>query len=101
MAHVKALRPAIEADALEVIRNAGSIESVMALAALLGWERTRTQRALARWQRDGVVVLKPGGPGGRTAIECAPLRTSPPSHPRTPPRNLRRSPRTPLYPPLR
>ncbi len=69
MAHVKALRPAIEADALEVIRNAGSIESVMALTALLGWERTRTQRALARWQRDGVVVLKPGGPGGRTAIE--------------------------------
>jgi hypothetical protein len=74
MAHVKALRPAIEADALEVIRNAGSIESVMALAALLGWERTRTQRALARWQRDGVVVLKPGGPGGRTIIEyvCTP-----------------------------
>jgi hypothetical protein len=86
MAHVKALRPAIEADALEVIRNPGSIESVMALAALLGWERTRTQRALARWQRDGVVVLKPGGPGGRTVIEymrpSAHLAAGPDAHPK-------------------
>src|SRR5258705_13180373 len=56
MAEVKALRPASEADALEIIRRAGSVESVTALVAMLGWERTKTQRWLARRQRTGDIV---------------------------------------------
>ena len=63
------VRPLTEEEAREAIRRAGAVESITALAALLGWERTRAQRTLARSERDGVVVLKPGGPGGRTVIE--------------------------------
>jgi hypothetical protein len=79
MAEVKALRPASEADALEIIRRAGSVESVTALVAMLGWERTKTQRWLARRQRDGDIVLKPSGPGGKTMIEGARTPAQPPA----------------------
>jgi hypothetical protein len=64
------VRPLTEEEAREAIRRAGAVESITALAALLGWERTRAQRTLARWERDGAIMLKPGGPGGRTVIEC-------------------------------
>jgi hypothetical protein len=92
-------RPLTEDEALEAIRRAGSVESVTALTALLGWERTRAQRALTRWERDGAILLKPGGPGGKTAIEAVmsglpalrapaqppalhkPPDTQPPAHP--------------------
>jgi hypothetical protein len=63
------VRPLTEEEAREAIRRAGAVESITALAALLGWERTRAQRTLARWERDGAIMLKPGGPGGRTVIE--------------------------------
>jgi hypothetical protein len=59
-----------EAEALDYLRREGPIEGVSRFAKLAGWERTRAQRMLARWQRDGAVVLKPGGPGGRTAISA-------------------------------
>jgi len=60
---------ASEVDALEAIRQMGSVESVTALAALLRWERTKATRAVARWERDGLIVVKPAGPGLKTAIE--------------------------------
>jgi len=79
MAEVKALRSASEADALEIIRRAGSVASVTALVAMLGWERTKTQRWLARRQRYGDIVLKPSGPGGKTMIEAARTPAQPPT----------------------
>src|SRR5258708_31454249 len=81
MAEVKALRPATEVDALEIIRRAGSVESVTALVAMLGWERTKTRRWLARRRRDGDIVLKPSGPGGKTIIEAARTPARPPTEP--------------------
>jgi hypothetical protein len=81
MAEVKALRPATEVDALEIIRRAGSVESVTALVAMLGWERTKTQRWLARRQQDGDIMLKPSGPGGKTMIEAARTPAQPPTEP--------------------
>jgi hypothetical protein len=81
MAEVKALRSASEADALEIIRRAGSVESVTALVAMLGWERTKTQRWLARRRRYGDIVLKPSGPGGKTVIEAARTPAQPPTEP--------------------
>jgi hypothetical protein len=45
-------RPLSKAEALEAIRRAGSVESVMALAGMLGWERTKLQRTLARWEGE-------------------------------------------------
>jgi len=57
-----------EDEALDYLRRDGPIDGVSKFAKLAGWERTRAQRMLARWQRDGAVVLKPGGPGGKTVI---------------------------------
>src|SRR5882762_8975981 len=57
-----------EDEALDYLRREGPIESVSKFARLAGWERTRAQRMLGRWHRDGTVVLKPGGPGGKTVI---------------------------------
>jgi hypothetical protein len=57
-----------EDEALDYLRREGPIEGVSNFAKLVGWERTRAQRMLARWQLDGAVVLKPGGPGGKTAV---------------------------------
>jgi hypothetical protein len=57
-----------EDEALDYLRREGPIEGISKFAKLVGWERTRAQRMLARWQRDGAVVLKPGGPGGKTVI---------------------------------
>jgi len=57
-----------EDEALDYLRREGPIESVSKFARLAGWERTRAQRMLGRWHRDGTVVLKPGGPGGKTLI---------------------------------
>jgi hypothetical protein len=57
-----------EDEALDYLRREGPIEGISKFAKLVGWERTRAQRMLARWQRDGTVVLKPGGPGGKTAV---------------------------------
>jgi hypothetical protein len=57
-----------EDEALDFLRREGPIESVSKFARLAGWERTRAQRMLGRWHRDGTVVLKPGGPGGKTVI---------------------------------
>jgi hypothetical protein len=57
-----------EDEALDYLRREGPIEGISKFAKLVGWERTRAQRMLARWQRDGAVVLKPGGPGGKTII---------------------------------
>ena len=54
-----------QSEALDYLRRKGPIEGVSNFAKLAGWERTRAQRMLARWQRDGAVVLKPGGPGGK------------------------------------
>jgi hypothetical protein len=62
-------RPLSKAEALEAIRRAGSVESVMALAGMLGWERTKLQRTLARWEGEGAIVRKPV-PGGPTVIEA-------------------------------
>src|SRR5258706_554719 len=63
----RALAPFSEEEALARLRE---VESISALAALLSWERTRTQRVLTRWEQDGVIVRKPGGPGGKTMIEA-------------------------------
>lgn len=62
-----------EDEALDYLRREGPIEGVSRFAKVAGWnpQRTRAQRVLARWQRDGAVVLKPGGPGGKTAISAA------------------------------
>ena len=57
-----------EDEALDYLRREGPIESVSKFARLAGWERTRAQRMLGRWHRDSTVVLKPGGPGGKTVI---------------------------------
>jgi hypothetical protein len=59
-----------EDEALDYLRREGPIEGVSNFAKLVGWERTRAQRMLARWQLDGAVVLKPGGPGGKTAVSA-------------------------------
>ena len=60
-----------EDEALDYLRREGPIEGISKFAKLVGWERTRAQRMLARWQRDGAIVLKPGGPGGKTVISAA------------------------------
>jgi|SRR5258708_22711405 hypothetical protein len=63
-------KPLTEEQALARVREVREVESISALAALLNWERTRTQRALIRWEQDGAIVRKPGGPGGKTMIEA-------------------------------
>jgi hypothetical protein len=57
-----------EEEALDYLRREGPIEGISKFAKLVGWERTRAQRRLARWQRDGAVVLKSRGPGGKTVL---------------------------------
>jgi hypothetical protein len=42
-----------EDEALDYLRREGPIESVSKFARLAGWERTRAQRMLGRWHRDG------------------------------------------------
>src|SRR5882757_1353244 len=64
------VKPFSEEEALARLREVREVESISALAALLNWERTRTQRVLARWEQDGVIVRKPDGPGGKTMIEA-------------------------------
>ena len=59
------VKPLSEEEALDYLRREGPIESVSKFARLAGWERTRAQRMLGRWHRDGAVVLKLGGRSGR------------------------------------
>jgi hypothetical protein len=77
MVEATALRPATEAEALEMIRRSGPIAGVVAFSKLVGWERTRAQRFLDRCEQDGVVVLT-RSLGGRTSIETV---RSPGTHP--------------------
>jgi hypothetical protein len=81
MVEATALRPASEAEALEAIGKAGSIAGISVFSKLVGWERTRAQRAVGRWERDGAIVRKPGGPGGKTVIEAVRNPAQPPAGP--------------------
>jgi hypothetical protein len=61
------VRPLTESQALARLRELGTVESVTAASGLFAWERTKTQRALTRWEREGAIAREPG-PGGRTVI---------------------------------
>jgi hypothetical protein len=80
------VKPLDESAALVRVREAGLVESISALAAMLNWERTRAQRVLTRWQAAGLVTLEPGS-GGRKIIrvtitvEAAHDARAPAAHP--------------------
>jgi hypothetical protein len=58
-----------EVEALARLREAGRIEveSIATLGALWGWERSRTSKAVTRWERAGIIVREPGT-GGNVII---------------------------------
>jgi hypothetical protein len=61
------VKPLTKQQALEAIRRVGEVESISALAEMLGWERTKTSRTVPRWEQEGEIVRK-RGPGGKVAI---------------------------------
>jgi hypothetical protein len=75
------VKPLDESAALERVREAGLVESISALAAMLNWERTRAQRVLTRWEAAGFITLEPGH-GGRKIIRVTiTVEAGPDAHP--------------------
>jgi hypothetical protein len=58
-----------EAGALNWLRQVGrtEVESIAALGKSWGWERSRTSKAVIRWERAGHIVREPGT-GGNVVI---------------------------------
>jgi hypothetical protein len=77
------VKPLDESEALVRVREAGLVESISALAAMLNWERTRAQRVLTRWQAAGLVTLEPGS-GGRKIVRVTITVEAGPDAPRVP-----------------
>jgi hypothetical protein len=61
--------PLIEAEALALLCEAGRIEaaSIAALGRMWGWERSRTSKALIRWEKAGR-INRENGPSGKIVI---------------------------------
>ncbi len=68
-------------EALDYVRREGPIEGISKFAKLIGWERTRAQRILGRWEAARLITMKSGGPGGKTVIEAVRDPAQPPSEP--------------------
>jgi hypothetical protein len=77
------VRPLTAEEALALMREVGSVGSITQLSTLLRWDRSRTSRAVARWERQGEILRKPG-PGGAAviiAVMAVQVRDDPPAHP--------------------
>ena len=77
------VRPLTAEEALALVHETGSVGSITQLSKLLRWDRSRTSRAVALWERQGEILRKPG-PGGAAviiAVIAVKVRDEPPAHP--------------------
>jgi hypothetical protein len=77
------VRPLTAEEALALVREVGSVGSITQLSTLLRWDRSRTSRAVAVWEREGEILRKPG-PGGAAviiAVMAVQVSDEPPAHP--------------------